>query len=201
MGRLREKGLLIVGMKKIENERHKVAAVPAEIWDALGKMASSQTSDESAPKKSGWLSRFRSRPYGLEALSIVSQHHGILAYDAPHPIHRSSWRCDRTTRRPQYWLPPDFADGDTIVDRHWADAPDAGQSVDIVAAVTAATTLCHLGRLTGFLHVPMRRAPQIGTSRTIPHEVSSPRVGYSFREGARRLPYQQGRKFGQAGTV
>ena len=60
MGRLREKGLLIVGMGKMGNNRHKVAAVPAEIWDALGELASSQPPNESAPKKRGWLFRSRS---------------------------------------------------------------------------------------------------------------------------------------------
>ena len=60
MGRLREKGLLIVGRKEMQNEQHKVAVVPAEIRDALGELAPSHPQNESAPKKQGWLSRFRS---------------------------------------------------------------------------------------------------------------------------------------------
>ena len=57
MGRLREKGLLIVGMKKMQDKQHKVAVVPDEIRDALGELASSKRRNS---KKRGWLSRFRS---------------------------------------------------------------------------------------------------------------------------------------------
>ena len=60
MGRLREKGLLIVGRKEIQSKQHKVAVVPSEIWDALGKLAPSKPQNKSAPKKRGWLSWFRS---------------------------------------------------------------------------------------------------------------------------------------------
>ena len=60
MGRLREKGLLIVGGKVMQDERCKVAAVPAEMWAALDALAP-EPQDESRPaKRGGLLSRFRS---------------------------------------------------------------------------------------------------------------------------------------------
>lgn len=60
MGRLREKGLLMVGGKVMQDERCKVAAVPAEVWAALDALAP-EPQDESRPaKRGGLLSRFRS---------------------------------------------------------------------------------------------------------------------------------------------
>lgn len=60
MGRLREKGLLMVGRKVIQDRRYKVAAVPAEMWAALDALTPEPQDESGPPKKRGWRSWLRS---------------------------------------------------------------------------------------------------------------------------------------------
>ena len=60
IGRLRGKGLLMVGGKVMDDKRYKVAVVPAEIRTALDRLAPPEPQNESRPAKKRWRSWFRS---------------------------------------------------------------------------------------------------------------------------------------------